>query len=245
MNQGRRPFTFAGLCLMLALASASAAAREFWEKTPFERWTRQEALRLLTDSPWAQTADLLKAGSLYGDNLQAQLQAQNDPFPSLLATSVRLRSALPVRQAFVRQRQLGIKYDKLSAADRAKFDAEVAEFLECPPCAKYYIVTVDSTFLNSRNKTFAKEYSLDKIQSNVYLANDKGQWRACVHARQENQELLFFFRREGDDGKPLVTTDNKTFLFTLTGALSDGKLTPGGHWEFKVPRLTLKGEIIF
>jgi hypothetical protein len=245
MNRGGRPVKQASLCLVLLLVAAPAAAQEFWAKKPYQQWSRKESLEILTDSPWAQTEDLLKEGSAYGDSLQARLRVQNDPFPSLLATSVRLRSALPVRQAFVRQRQLGIKYDKLGGADRAKFDAEVAEFLECPPCAKYYIVTVDSAFLNSRNKTFPAEYSLDKLRSNAYLANDSGQWRECAHVRRETQEILFFFRREGDDGKPLITSDNKTFAFTMTGVLSDGKLSSESYWEFKVSKLTHKGEIIF
>jgi hypothetical protein len=250
MNPGKRPFTFAGLCLVLALAAASASARQFWEKTPFERWSKQDALRLLTDSPWALT-DVLTAADLMAEDLSIRFKLDEDPFSKgsywrvINTTSVRLRSALPVRQAFVRQKQIAVKYEKLADADRASFDAEVKEFLECAPCAKYYVVSVESALLNEVRGKAPGTYSPDLFQGRAYIANDRGQWRPCVHARQENQEILFFFRREGDDGKPLITSDDKTLLFTMTGTVDGGKLSPGGRWEFKVSRLTHKGEIIF
>jgi hypothetical protein len=250
MNRGRRHVTFTGLCVVLALAAASAAAREFWEKTPFERWSKQEALRLLTDSPWAQT-DIVAAEDLLADDPRVRLKLGEDRYSKSIfgkvinVTSVRLRSALPIRQAFVRQKRLAVGYEKLAAADRAAFDADVKEFLECAPCAKYYVVSVQSPLLNEARKRAPDAYSPELFRERAYLTNDKGQWRPCVHVRQENQEILFFFRRDGDDGKPLVTSDNKTFLFTMTGAVSDEKLSPGSYWEFKVSKLTHKGEIIF
>jgi hypothetical protein len=160
-------------------------------------------------------------------------------------THVRLRSALPLRQAFVRQKQISIKYEKLGAAEKMAFDADVKEFLECAPCAKYYIVTVESGFLTYLHRKAPDIYSPDLFQGRAYLANDKGQWRPCVHVRQENQEILFFFQRMGDDGKSLITPDNKTFLFTLDGEVLDGKFEAATSWEFKVSKLALKGEIVF
>lgn len=232
-------------CLWATLFLATPAyAQNVWETKPFPQWSVKEALKILTDSPWAQTDDDIKE-SFFPNDIKARHETTNDPYPSGFATSLRLRSARPIRQAFVRQKQISIKYDKKSAADKARFDAEVKEFLDCPPCAKYYVVTIDSGFLNSLLKTFPDKYPLDKFQSRAFLSNDKQQWRPCVHVRQENQELLFFFQRLDDKGKSLITSENKLFAFTMTGKVQDGKLLTGDYWDFEVSTITLNNEIVF
>jgi hypothetical protein len=232
-------------CLLAVFYFAAPAhGQRVWEKKPYQQWSLREALKILTDSPWARTVDILKRDDP-DLSPQARLNAQNDPYPSELASTVRLRSGLPLRQAFVRHRQLRVKYDKLGAAEKAKFDAEVKEFLECPPCATYYIVTREGEFLEALAKIDPKNYSLDGIRARAHLANDKGERRECVHVRQENQELLFFFRRLDDRGKPLITPDNKEFYFAIQGVGSNGKLLGGTSNIFDVASLTLNGEIAF
>jgi hypothetical protein len=241
----KNKFSVLVACLWtLLFLTAPAFGQRVWETKPYQQWSVKDALKILTDSPWAQTDDSYREG-FFPDDIRARHAEMNDPYPSGLATSVRLRSALPIRQAFLRQKQISVKYDKKSAADKAKFDAEVKEFLDCPPCAKYYIVTMDSGFLNSLLKTFPEKYPFEKFQSRAFLVNDKEQWRPCVHVKQENQELLFFFTRLDDKGKSLVTSENKLFGFTMTGKLQDGKLLAGSSWDFEVSTITLGGEIVF
>src|SRR5262249_7860382 len=65
---------------------------------PMEQWTQKEAENLLIDSPWAQTL---------GGGVAADQQTLTGT-----TVTIRLRSALPIRQALARLRQLKSKYDK-------------------------------------------------------------------------------------------------------------------------------------
>jgi hypothetical protein len=224
--------------------AAPSHAQEVWEKKPYQEWSLKESLKILTDSPWAQTNDGFK-DAVAGDNIRDRLAARNDPYPSGMAISIRLRSSLLIRQAFVRQKQLTIKYDKMKPADKEKFDAEVKEFLECPECGSYYIVTLDSRFHKMRRDIDPAKFSLAALQEQTFLLNDKEQWRPCIHVREENQELLFFFKRLDENEKSLITPENKFFGFTMTGTVKDGQLLAGASFVFEVSTITVNGEIAF
>ena len=92
-----------GLVLMALLLAATAFAQGFWQKKAPGAWTSRECEMLLTDSPWAKSRtigdvlieDLEKAGSIEG--------REGRPW---ITYTARFWSATPVRQAFVRQRQL-------------------------------------------------------------------------------------------------------------------------------------------
>src|ERR1043165_5828645 len=96
------------------------------------------------------------------------------------SVNVRLHSALPLRQALVRRKQIRLDYDKLSTADKAKFDSDVKDFLECPGCAKYYILTlrIMPTDLNALRAL--QNSSLEELRQYVSLTNDKGERRNLV-----------------------------------------------------------------
>src|SRR5687768_18066364 len=98
------------LILILLCLVAPARAQKVWEKKPYQQWSMSEVVQILSDSPWAQT----------------QIEKVNDAFGTYFITA-RLRSALFVRQALVRQRQIHMNYDKFTPADKTRFDADVKE----------------------------------------------------------------------------------------------------------------------
>jgi hypothetical protein len=53
-----RTFASAAVLAIPALATVQAA-QQFWEKTPFTEWTRAEAIKVLSSSPWVQQVSLL------------------------------------------------------------------------------------------------------------------------------------------------------------------------------------------
>jgi len=150
-------------------------------------------------------------------------------------------------------------YDKFSAADKARFDDSVKEFLDCPYCTQYYIVAVKSphyqtvpTKLKNVFDIYAtfKDSSLEELTPYVFLTNDKGEQRELarfIPPKREEEEAvaLFLFPRLDDKGKPLFSTENKTFSFMIDEKLFRGKSVPVKKVSFDVSRLVRDGVIVF
>jgi len=221
-----------------------ASAQKSWEKKPYTEWSMSEAMQVLIDSPWAQT-QFEDVSINYGL-----------PANSYEAT-IRLRSALPIRQALLRQKQLLMNYEKFTAADKERFDRETSEFLECSDCPKYYIVTLGSSRLLPRSPPNAsvvldivwplRNVPIDVLKANVYLSNDKGDRRYLVRfitPKTEYSEAMFVFPRLDLQGKPLITQANKKFYFKIEETVFD-KSVPLKRFSFDVSRLIQHGEVVF
>src|SRR5215204_6595253 len=136
---------FTQICvLVFALVVALPTFGQKYLQKPFTEWNKDEASKVLTDFPWANeyqsergldaNAQLRQAREQADTNIsgsnRGNLGAQGVPPPIV----IRLFSAMPVRQAFVRLQQIEVGYDKMNKDDKAKFDASKASFLECKIC---------------------------------------------------------------------------------------------------------------
>jgi hypothetical protein len=93
------------------LAALTVQASDFWIAKKWNQWSKDDCERLLADSPWAHT---WRGGG---------------PDGTQLAYAVQFRSALPLREALVRQIQFDQKYDKMTDAQRTAFDAQATQML--------------------------------------------------------------------------------------------------------------------
>ena len=87
--------TVKAVVILWAVAVALASAAEVWETKPFPEWSDKDIEKLMNDSPWAGKASLTHAAG----------GGERGPVPEWKVI-VAVRSALPIRQAFVR-RSLG------------------------------------------------------------------------------------------------------------------------------------------
>lgn len=134
-----------GLLLgMVLLASMTAVAADFWENKKFTQWNEKEVQRMLTNSPWVAVRTYQEN---YASDLNSPRSEPQDPSESprlgnvdesavrdkeanpLIAYTVQLRSALPIRQALVRAAQLREGYDNMLADQKQEFDKQVGQFL--------------------------------------------------------------------------------------------------------------------
>jgi len=234
-------------CAISICVSASASGQKVWERKPYTEWSMSEVVQILSDSPWAQT-------QLQDVHLTYQLPANS------YSATIRLRSALPIRQALLRQKQILLNYDKFNAADKSRFDGETRQFLECTDCVKYYIVTLGSPLFSYENRGQSDpafvfdivgtltNLSIDDLKSNVYLVNDRGQRRDIVHfipPKGNGTEAMFVFPRLDGQGKALITRDNKNFYFKIEERIFDKRSVPLKRFTFEVGRLIQHGEIVF
>lgn len=224
------------ICTALVLAAAAAVhAQKDWEKVPYTEWTKSQVSALLSDSAWVKTIDFQQEGV----NTQQLGMLTAPPVKS----KITLRSALPIRQALMRKRQLESKYDSMKDAERSAFDTKNKALLDCPACKAYYVVTVESRGLAMENKNYVADR-----KDRVYLSNDTGDKRVLAEfavLSQNESELVFYFPRANDKGEPLVTTTTKklTFNFELRGL--DGKSRfPFEKFSFSVADMVRDGELL-
>jgi hypothetical protein len=223
------------LTLLPALGAAGFDKNDFLSK-PFAQWSKSEANKVLNDSPWVIIQEERSFGVI------------NSQFPNDFKFTLRLRSALPVRQAFLRLKQVEAGYDKMSDADKAAFDAKNKGTLECPACAQNYVLTLSSASESQRDFDWVfrnlRSATLESLQNYVFLSVDKGEKRSLIHftpSKALGGEAMFFFPRFDDKGNPLVTQGNKKLRFQISS--SDGSLSK--NFEFDVAKLVLNGEIAF
>jgi hypothetical protein len=234
----QRAVTITALIAMTVLpilARGGFDKNDFLSK-PFQQWSKSETTKVLNDSPWVIVQEDRSFGVI------------NSQFPNDFKFTLRLRSGLPVRQAYMRMKQLEAKYDQMSEADKAAFDAKNKGTIECPACASNYVVTLSSSSESQRDfdwvfRTY-RSATLESIQNYIFLSVDKGEKRSLIHfttSKSIGGEATFFFPRFNDQGKPLVTPDNKKLRFQISS--SDGSLSK--NFEFDVAKLILNGEVAF
>src|SRR2546421_8601669 len=98
----------------LLFAASALLAKDFWEE-PFENWNREQVMRMLNDSPWAQSETFtgVAAGINSGVGGEKELYYR---------FTVRFFSARPVREAYVRMARLMNNYDQMAPDQRQEFD---------------------------------------------------------------------------------------------------------------------------
>ena len=162
--------------------------------------------------------------------------------------TLRLRSALPVRQALVRLKTLETNIEKMTGEQRAAFEKQTKGLLECPACAANYVVTLSSKSKNSpgADAVFAtfKGGRLADLQRYIYIANERGERRSLVYfvpPKAPGEEAVFFFPRADEKGAPLLTTESKELLINLT----DKQANAITSFKIDVSKLVMNGKVEF
>lgn len=167
---------------------------------------------------------------------------------------MRLRSALPIREALVRLKQIEGKYDKLDAGGRSDFDARMKGLLACPACAENYIVTLGppvSTRAMKNGMNALRNAALSLLEKRVYLLNERGERRELVHfvaPKTDEDEATFFFSRLDDKGNLLLTNESKKLIFVFEARnirTAFGLDLIPERFEFDVSKLILNGKVEF
>lgn len=241
MKSGWRRCLVVAVSIPLMSSLASVCAQNVWEKT-YEQWTKDDIIKVASASPWAQ---VVQTSPTTGDRV---------PLAYVPGVTVRLRSALPIRQALVRLKQLEAKYDKMSEHNRADFDAKMKGLLECPACADNYIITLGPPVSQRQMKSgigSLRNVTPSLLERRVYITNELGVHRELAHfvaPKHDEDEATFFFPRLDDRGNPLLTKNSRKLIFVFeaknlrTGWALD---SIPERCEFDVSKLLLNGRVEF
>jgi len=237
---------FAALALTVVLLGAVGIAwGQAWEKKPYQQWSKAEVEKVLNDSPWARQH--IQRSSRGGNSGNSSSEARRAPDLDFTITA-RLRSALPIRQALVRQMQIQARYDKLSETERAALDAKTKPILDCPPCRETYAVALSSQSEQDRSVDPVygsfRDATLDQLKKHVFLENDRGERREVVdfiRPQSLGADAIFVFARRDPSGRPLISADDKK----LTLRFGEATVASLYTFEFDVRKMLLNGEIAF
>lgn len=233
---------------------------------PFQKWSKEEATKVLTDSPWVRTyqssAGIAAASQAQIGREQADQRLYRDTYGGSSSRTMapvpvvmRLHSGLPVRHAIVRLRQIQAGYDKMDETQRLEFDKTTAGMLNCVICQKFYVITM-TRFLDS-NKQSVEEgvfqrMGLEDLKGNMWLQNEKGERRALVQfnaPKTASDMAVFYFARHDDKGNPFLTAESKKFQVVFDGAFLNSS-NPYASWlprhlEFDVSKIKDGDKVVF
>lgn len=241
MQRIRRSIIVVALAALAALPLCGLA-QEDWKKKPYQQWTKDDIIAVSSNSPWAYV-------------LQASAGIGNDTAGAYLpAVTIRLRSALPIRRALVRLKQIEAKYDNMNDQQRAEFDAKAQGLLNCPACADNYAVTLGPPVSTRQVKNAIGsllDVNIGMLEKKVYLLNDRGERRELVHfiaPKHADDEATFFFSRVDDKGQPLLRADSKKLIviFDIANLRTRHGLSQiPERFEFDVAKLIVNGKVDF
>jgi hypothetical protein len=242
---------------LVLLAVLPQKAQEDFLNRPFQQWTKAEVTRLLNDSAWARTQEVRVRPRRQMRSVAGQTESESVDRHAALGGAaeardykftIRLRSALPIRQAIARLVQLEAKYDELSAAEKKNVDAQTSKLLECPECRDDYVISVGFGSTNSQGADLIYEWfrgqTIESLKRYIYLANDRGERRELsgfVSPKVPGDEAFFFFARRDRQGHPLISENDKKVIFRM----SEQNTNSATNFTLDVRRMNVAGRIEF
>ena len=218
----------AALVAAVGALSALTWAGEVWKEKAASAWTADEALKIVTDSPWAKTKAVMsgrhatregggqprpvRSGRDRGATSQApppsgqdwRLGPEDIPVENYL---VRWESAKPVAEAFARLRELGMDTS--------------AGFQSPPPSlpADRYVITVKTLEPPHSGKDLLEGKEAVELIQRARLKTRRGEVSPKEVLRSglgANAAVHFLFPRERD-GQPLLRAPSEVVEFVFKG----------------------------
>jgi hypothetical protein len=169
---------------------------------------------------------------------------------------VQFRSALPVRQALVRQMQIAQKYDSLAAEQKQQFDQSANSFLTSKFEDAVVVYVTYQTNSQAKDRELARYWqsqTADLLKNTVFLRNSKGEQVALAQfnaAQGGERSFQLLFPRQ-INGKPFMSPEDKSLMLEFSYPVLDipggfGKLGDGrGFMEFKPKKMVFEGNLIY
>lgn len=231
-----RPKFVIALLLALAGLAAAPAAKDWWNSnSSYQTWNPDQVKKLLNDSPWAQ-------GQPLSDPSATASQGTNEITNNF---TVRLFSARPIREAYVRLLEIMNKYDEMPAEQKTTFDSRVQGILAAD-VRDEVVVTVAYTSNDQQVGLDLKQFFGSATQATLsqqaYLYTPKGRFDLAKYfpPGQEGIGARFIFPRLAN-GKPVFESGDKEMRFELWVNPIGQKLLVG----FKGSKMMYKGELAF
>ncbi|MGH9521285.1 MAG: hypothetical protein ACRD3E_01995 [Terriglobales bacterium] len=236
---------------VLCIAFVLAAAEDFWVKKDYSKWSKAEAEKMLTDSPWAHKVTLSSitmtgvgratgpVGGTAGVHMpsagpDAGMDTSRQSTPQISYTT-QIRSATPVRRAVVRQLQLQAKYDNMNNDQKAAVDTRTNEYLNAPQDAIIFYVRFESNTPNylAEIRRYWVQQTVETLKPIVFLSV-AGQRMSPVAYIAGDDAFQFTFERPKElpkDGSAVLE-----FVHPTIGVLATERVV----FDFKLSKMQVE-----
>jgi hypothetical protein len=158
------------IALLFFMAAVPAMVAQGQNPNPdFRKWTMQEAVGLLTRSPWAKQETYTRIVGGVGSGISGEKEIYSTFF-------VRFLSARPIREAYARVRQLQANYDSLSPDLRLKLDQSLEPGLKLD-VSRWIVVTVgfrsNDPSMELRVRQFLEVQTTESMRPRAYLSTPR------------------------------------------------------------------------
>jgi hypothetical protein len=227
--------------LVISLAVPVAQAGDFWSKKSYEKWSADETRDMLAESPWATTVTL---GGLQS-NASAppgapSYRGEMEENPQIVYT-LQFRSALPIREAQVRSSQIGSHYDKMSAEQKASFDANSAKFLATAFHDQVVIsVTFHSNIANYESllRNYWASQNLAKLIQSAFLNTKAEKLTLVSYGFKDDTFQLVFPRPKQLEPEGRISVE---FIHPRINVIGQERV----FREFNLKKMAVNGELAF
>ena len=231
---------------------------------PFQEWSKKEAEQVLEDSPWAVRQEVrlkfasqarrIAGGTVPStaeggvtDTTSTSAELGGAEAPVDFQFTLRLRSALIVRQAVARLKQLEPNSDT-SEKGRAALEVKLKGLLECPACEQNYVLTLSAKSKERPGAdpiyTTFKGGRLADLQRYIFIANSRGERRDLIHfvpPKAPGDEAVFYFSRFNEKGKALLTPTDTALVANFT----NNDVNMNINFRIDVSKLIVNGQVDF
>ncbi len=236
------------LVLALLAPAAPLMAQGFWDNKDWQQWSKEECRKVLEDSPWAHKWFRTHVAE---DRFGRPTQGDTRETEQQIFYIIQLRSALPVRQAFIRDLQIRNKYDKMSAEQKKNFDASAEGFLK----RKYDDVIVVHVLYGSNIQKDERDlmtfwqthYPEGTVPMEATLITSSGrrvQPIKYVSGKGGTLEFEMIFPRILN-GELLLTPDTKILALEFQHPDIGVEGAARIYQEFKTDKMMVKGEVVY
>jgi hypothetical protein len=203
---------------MLTVSAAGICAGDVWVDKDWKVWSKDEVKVVLQDSPWSRhwaKGQVNTSAALPGVSGAGREGAAGENAPRI-DYYLQIRSAMPVREAVIRDAQIDRSYDSMSEAEKKGFDAQSASFLN-----RAYSDVINVHVLYSSNiQTFERQLAdhwqnirPESVPEDFYLINERGDRFSPTHFNSPKggaYEFDMAFPRMVN-GEPIIHPDDKIF----------------------------------
>jgi hypothetical protein len=231
---------------VLVVAAVAAGAEAQRLSKPWTEWTKKDAEKVLTDSPWGQTQVETDTSEMFWRPQDSTTAAATNPNPRNergplnQATDVKYRirflSARPIRQAFARKMLLASGSPDREGMERLRL------FAEMPPSDKIIIAVTfeskDGRFSGAAMQAF-NAATTATLKNNTYLEMNGKRVFVEEYAPpgREGFGALFSFPR-ADAGGPIITPEIGDVRF-VSEVARNVKL----NMKFKASQMNYQGKL--